>query len=157
MNFRWLWILALLAAYAFAATPTPIVGVVVDSESELPITDVEVTYRSGKKLGTTNSDGRFEFTVDSRNAALVFKKPGYDSVFVELQDFADVLDIVVKDRGVGIPDIDQARKPMFTTGGSERSGMGFTIMESFMTTLEISSSAGKGTTVHMRRKIGRRQ
>ena len=95
MNFRWLWILALLAAYAFAATPTPIVGVVVDSESELPITDVEVTYRSGKKLGTTNSDGRFEFTVDSRNAALVFKKPGYDSVFVELQDFADVLDMVV--------------------------------------------------------------
>ena len=95
MRFRWLWILALLAAYAFAATPTPIVGVVVDSESELPITDVEVTYRSGKKLGTTNSDGRFEFTVDSRNAALVFKKPGYDSVFVELQDFADVLDMVV--------------------------------------------------------------
>lgn len=69
----------------------------------------------------------------------------------------NVLDIVVKDRGIGIPDIDQARKPMFTTGGSERSGMGFTIMESFMTTLEIHSKPGKGTTVHMRRKIGRRQ
>ncbi len=69
----------------------------------------------------------------------------------------NVLDIVVKDRGIGILDIDQARKPMFTTGGSERSGMGFTIMESFMTTLEIHSKPGKGTTVHMRRKIGRRQ
>ena len=68
----------------------------------------------------------------------------------------NVLDIVVKDRGVGIPDIDQARSPMFTTGGSDRSGMGFTIMESFMTTLEISSAAGKGTTVHMRRKVQRR-
>ena len=68
----------------------------------------------------------------------------------------NVLDIVVKDRGVGIPDIDQARRPMFTTGGADRSGMGFTIMESFMTTLEISSSAGKGTTVHMRRKVQRR-
>ena len=69
----------------------------------------------------------------------------------------NILDIVVKDKGVGIPDIDQARRPMFTTGGSERSGMGFTIMESFMTTLEIHSTPDKGTTVHMRRKIGRRQ
>ena len=68
-----------------------------------------------------------------------------------------VLDIVVKDRGVGIADLEQARKPMFTTGGMDRSGMGFTIMESFMTNLEISSAPGKGTTVHMRRKILRRQ
>ena len=68
----------------------------------------------------------------------------------------NVLDIVVKDKGVGIPDIDQARKPMFTTGGSERSGMGFTIMESFMTSLHITSAQGKGTTVHMRRKVQRR-
>ena len=68
----------------------------------------------------------------------------------------NILDIVVKDKGVGIPDIDQARKPMFTTGGSERSGMGFTIMESFMTSLHITSAQGKGTTVHMRRKVQRR-
>jgi len=69
----------------------------------------------------------------------------------------NVLDIVVKDRGVGIADIDQARRPMFTTGGADRSGMGFTIMESFMTSVEITSSPGKGTSVHMRRKILRRQ
>jgi len=69
----------------------------------------------------------------------------------------NVLDIVIKDRGVGIPDIDQARRPAFTTGGADRSGMGFTIMESFMTDLEISSKAGKGTTVHMRRKLQRRK
>ena len=68
-----------------------------------------------------------------------------------------VLDIVIKDRGVGIPDIDQARRPAFTTGGADRSGMGFTIMESFMNDLEISSKAGKGTTVHMRRKLQRRK
>ena len=68
----------------------------------------------------------------------------------------NVLDIVVKDRGVGIGDVEQARRPMFTTGGADRSGMGFTIMESFMTTLEINSAAGKGTTVHMRRKVQRR-
>ena len=67
------------------------------------------------------------------------------------------LDIVVKDKGVGISDIEQARRPMYTTGGSDRSGMGFTIMESFMTTLEITSTEGKGTTVHMRRKLMRKR
>ena len=69
----------------------------------------------------------------------------------------NVLDIVIKDKGVGITDVEQARRPAFTTGGTERSGMGFTIMESFMTNLEISSQAGKGTTVHMRRKLQHRQ
>lgn len=69
----------------------------------------------------------------------------------------NVLDIVVKDKGIGIADIEQAKKPMFTTGGSDRSGMGFTIMESFMTSFELTSVPGKGTTVHMRRRLQRRQ
>ena len=69
----------------------------------------------------------------------------------------NVLDIVVKDKGIGIADIEQAKRPMFTTGGTDRSGMGFTIMESFMTSFELSSEPGKGTTVHMRRKIQRRK
>jgi stage II sporulation protein AB (anti-sigma F factor) len=68
-----------------------------------------------------------------------------------------VLDIVVKDRGIGISDLQQARQPMFTTGGMDRSGMGFTIMESFMTSLDITSAPGKGTTVHMRRKLARKR
>ena len=67
-----------------------------------------------------------------------------------------VLDIVVKDRGRGIEDTEKARTPMFTTGGADRSGMGFTIMESFMTEFRLSSVPGKGTTVHMKRKIIRR-
>lgn len=69
----------------------------------------------------------------------------------------NTLDIVIKDRGVGIENIEQARKPMFTTGGSERSGMGFTIMESFMTSFSVTSEPGKGTSVHMRRKLQRRK
>ena len=69
----------------------------------------------------------------------------------------NVLDIVVKDKGIGIADLDQARRPMYTTGGNDRSGMGFTIMESFMTSFEVSSAPGKGTTVHMRRRIQKRQ
>ena len=68
----------------------------------------------------------------------------------------NVLDIVIKDKGVGIGDLEQARKPMFTTGGSDRSGMGFTIMESFMTSFSVTSQPGKGTTVHMRRRLQRR-
>ena len=68
-----------------------------------------------------------------------------------------ILDIVIKDKGVGIADLEQARRPAFTTGGTERSGMGFTIMESFMTSMEVSTEPGKGTTVHMRRKIRQRQ
>jgi len=67
-----------------------------------------------------------------------------------------VLEIVVKDWGVGIADVEQARTPLFTTGNEERSGMGFTIMESFMDTLKIRSAPGRGTTVTMARKIARR-
>ena len=69
----------------------------------------------------------------------------------------NTLDIVIKDKGVGIADVEQARRPSFTTGGAERSGMGFTIMESFMSSFELTSAPGKGTTVHMRRKILRRK
>ncbi len=67
-----------------------------------------------------------------------------------------VLEIVVKDWGVGIADVEQARTPLFTTGNEERSGMGFTIMESFMDTLKVRSAPGRGTTVTMARKISRR-
>ncbi|MCF2596918.1 anti-sigma F factor [Pseudoflavonifractor phocaeensis] len=66
------------------------------------------------------------------------------------------LEIVVRDWGVGIADVEQARTPLFTTGNEERSGMGFTIMESFMDSLKVRSAPGKGTTVTMRRKIARR-
>ncbi len=66
------------------------------------------------------------------------------------------LEIQIKDKGVGIADVEQARRPMFTTGGEERSGMGFTIMESFMDGVKVRSTPGKGTVVTMRRKISRR-
>ena len=68
----------------------------------------------------------------------------------------DTLEISVKDAGVGIPDVAKAREPLFTTGGEERSGMGFTIMESFTDRLGVRSRPGRGTTVTMRRRIARR-
>ena len=69
----------------------------------------------------------------------------------------NILDIVIKDKGIGIADLEMAKRPAYTTGGADRSGMGFTIMESFMTNFEVSSQPGKGTTVHMRRRIRQRQ
>ena len=66
------------------------------------------------------------------------------------------LEISVRDSGVGIPDIKKAREPMFTTGGDDRSGMGFTIMESFMDRVKVRSEEGKGTSVIMTRRIVRR-
>lgn len=78
-------------------------------------------------------------------------------VSMKLRIFADnVLEIVIRDWGVGIEDVDRAREPLFTTGDEQRSGMGFTIMESFMDNLRVRSVPGKGTTVTMRRRISRR-
>ncbi len=75
-------------------------------------------------------------------------------VLLRLRLFEDnTVEITVRDWGVGIPDLEKAREPMFTTGGADRSGMGFTIMESFMDAMRVRSAVGKGTTVTMRKKI----
>ncbi len=83
---------------------------------------------------------------------------GFGTVTLRCRILKDnTLDIVIKDKGVGIEDLDKARKPMYTTGGADRSGMGFTIMESFMSDFSVISKPGKGTTIHMRRKLQRRK
>ena len=83
---------------------------------------------------------------------------GYGMITLRCRILKDnILDVVIKDRGVGITDLEQARRPTFTTGGEERSGMGFTIMESFMTSFSVTSKLGKGTSVHMRRKLLKRK
>ncbi|MBQ2750026.1 MAG: anti-sigma F factor [Clostridia bacterium] len=64
------------------------------------------------------------------------------------------IDISVRDKGRGIENIDLARTPTYTTGGADRSGMGFTIMESFMGYLRVLSTPGRGTSVRMRKKLG---
>ena len=65
----------------------------------------------------------------------------------------NVLELTVRDWGCGIENIDKAREPLFTTGGEERSGMGFTIMESFTDRLRVKSGVGRGTTVVMQKRI----
>lgn len=64
------------------------------------------------------------------------------------------IDLTIKDSGVGIQDIDEARQPLFTSKPElERSGMGFTIIESFMDTVEVESSIDKGTIVSMKKQL----
>ena len=62
-------------------------------------------------------------------------------------------EIIISDKGCGIEDVQKAREPLFTTGGADRSGMGFTIMESFMDGLTVRSKPGKGTTVTLRKVL----
>ena len=69
----------------------------------------------------------------------------------------NTLEITVRDWGRGIEDVEKAMKPLYTTGGEERSGMGFTIMSSFTDKLRVRSRLGKGTTVVMKRRIAPRQ
>ena len=69
----------------------------------------------------------------------------------------DTLELTIKDKGCGIPDVKKAMEPLYSTGGDERSGMGFTIMESFMDKLQVRSRPGKGTVVTMKRQIRKRR
>ncbi len=59
----------------------------------------------------------------------------------------------VRDKGCGIPDVKKAMEPLYTTGGEDRSGLGFSVMESFMDTMKVRSTVGKGTTVTMEKYI----
>ena len=78
-------------------------------------------------------------------------------ITLRLRLFGDqTVEILVKDNGVGIEDVDRAREPLYTTGNEERSGMGFTIMESFMDRVRVRSTPGKGTTVVLSKQIARR-
>ncbi len=61
--------------------------------------------------------------------------------------------VKIRDKGVGIPDIEQAMEPLYTTGDEERAGLGFAVMQSFMDDIKVKSTVGKGTTVIMRKKI----
>ena len=75
---------------------------------------------------------------------------------IECKILGDVVDVKIIDYGKGIKDIETAMQPLYTScPDDERSGMGFTVMQSFMDEVEVSSEVGKGTTVHMTKRIGR--
>ena len=66
------------------------------------------------------------------------------------------IEITVTDFGKGIPDIPKAMEPLFTTGGEERAGLGFAVMQSFMDRVQVRSKPGAGTTVTLQKKLARR-
>ncbi len=83
---------------------------------------------------------------------------GYDNregtVTLEGTIYEDTVEFVVSDKGVGIPDIRRAREPLFTGKPEmERSGMGFTIMETFMDVMEVESNVGEGTRITMSKRL----
>ncbi len=74
--------------------------------------------------------------------------PGYITMTCKL--FPDSVEITVEDQGKGIEDVELARQPLYTSKPEmERSGMGFTVMETFMDKVEVFSEPGKGTTVKL--------
>ena len=65
--------------------------------------------------------------------------------------------IKIRDTGCGIPDVKQAMEPLFTTGGGERAGLGFAVMESFMDKLRVTSKVDKGTVVFLEKVLAKRE
>lgn len=83
---------------------------------------------------------------------------GYPDAFgtvyieVKLTDSGKAV-IKIRDKGVGIPDIEQAMEPLYTTSTDERAGLGFAVMQSFMDSVKVRSAVGKGTTVTLEKNI----
>lgn len=69
----------------------------------------------------------------------------------------NMVKITIKDKGIGIENVSQAMTPLFTTGSSDRSGLGFTVMQSFCDRVNVSSSVGNGTTVTLTKHICKRE
>ncbi|OZM57135.1 anti-sigma F factor [Lottiidibacillus patelloidae] len=78
----------------------------------------------------------------------------YISVVLE----EDTVYLTIKDKGIGISDLEEAKQPLFTTKPElERSGMGFTIMENFMDHVQVESEASKGTTIHLTKHLSNKK
>lgn len=81
-----------------------------------------------------------------------------NKIEMKLQYHGNELYVHITDYGIGIADIEKAMEPMYTSKPDhERSGMGFTFMEAFMDEIRVESQPGKGTTVHMKKTIGRKR
>lgn len=80
------------------------------------------------------------------------------NIYIHAKIYDDgILSVKIRDTGCGIPDVKQAMEPLFTTGGEERAGLGFAVMESFMDRLRVTSKEGRGTSVTMSKKISGRE
>lgn len=89
------------------------------------------------------------------NAIIHGYQNGEGIITIEASVEERVFSVTVSDDGIGMQHVERAMEPMFTTLPEERSGMGFSFMEAFMDQVEVISAPGKGTSVIMRKKIGR--
>ena len=80
-------------------------------------------------------------------------KDSIGKIYITVSADGENLKVRIRDYGCGIPDVDKAMEPLYTTGGDERAGLGFAVMESFMDKLKVRSTVGKGTTVNMVKKL----
>ena len=79
------------------------------------------------------------------------------TIYITVKIFEDgEISVRIRDKGCGIENIEQAMEPLFTTGGSERAGLGFAVMQSFMDKVSVRSHIGRGTVVNMQKKLERR-
>lgn len=78
-------------------------------------------------------------------------------IYIAVKLFEDgTISIRIRDKGCGIPDVEKAMEPLFTTAGEERAGLGFAVMQSFMDRVRVTSTVGRGTAVTLQKKLTRR-
>lgn len=81
-----------------------------------------------------------------------YAKKTSGTIIINAELYNDAITVIVSDRGIGIKDVPRALEPFYTTRpDEERSGMGFTVMQSFMDTLDVVSNVNSGTTVTMQK------
>lgn len=91
------------------------------------------------------------------NAIIHAYRDSIGTVWISMKYYEDGTVVLrVRDRGCGIEDVKTAMEPLFTTGGTEQAGIGFSVMESFCDKLKVSSSPGKGTVVTLSKKLGKK-
>ncbi|MBQ7973943.1 MAG: anti-sigma F factor, partial [Clostridia bacterium] len=82
------------------------------------------------------------------------RQSNHDLITIECKLFPNMLEVIISDNGIGISDISQAMEPFYTTEpNGERSGMGFTVMQSFMDTISVNNQSGGGTVVTMQKNF----
>ncbi len=81
-------------------------------------------------------------------------KDSIGTIYISAKIFENgKVSIKIRDKGCGIKNIDKAMEPLFTTGGAERAGLGFAVMQSFMDKVKVSSKEGKGTTITLEKNL----
>ncbi len=84
-------------------------------------------------------------------------KTGIGKIYISAKIYSNGKILIrIKDKGCGIENVEKAMEPLFTTGGSDRSGLGFAVMQSFMDKIKVTSKVGRGTTVTLQKFIIRR-